>query len=477
MISLLLALSLPASAARPTQGGQFGYTSEDEVVSWDSPGGIRVHYAISGPSTTLLDDEDEDGTPDFVQDVAHHVEGSFDAYAAAGFRRPLHETDVGLGLLGGSDAFDVYLVDFGGGSDGAYRNDRCQAGACAGHLLIENDFVGYGYSDLDEAVATLASHELFHAVQAAYVPSLDVWVSEGTATWAERLYDPDSRDYLRLAGRYLQDTNRSLDKPPAGPVPPFAYATALWFDFLTLRHDDTVIVDLLEALATDPEADPLLIIGDLLVDRDDSWRQAFTTFTTWNLATFTRAGGLSDGGYPYASKLPGATLESVDSEFVDEIRVFPVAAVFFAVDHDGGPLWGGSGTCDDDLPVLIVFPASDGPLPDPIDTIEGAGRLVAEGQDLPAGRYFAALTVPEPADSSQRDVVCLQAESALDPSCMCASDTTDDTDPPVADGPEGCGCSGLDGAPAAPLALLGGLLGVLGLRRRRGSVIEYWTVR
>ena len=462
MLVLLSLLATPADAARPTDGGQFGYVSGDEVVHWDSPGGIRVHYAVSGPSVALLDDEDDNGVPDFVELIATHVEGSFAAYDEAGFRRPLHESDLSLGNLGGSDAFDVYLVDFGGNSDGAYRNDACRSGVCSGHLLIENDFAGYGYPSLDHAAATLASHELFHAVQAAYVETLPVWVSEGTATWAERLYDPESTDFLRFAAVYLGDTNRSLNKPPAGPVPSFAYATCLWWDFLTLRHDSDVIVELLEGFAADPQVDELALIGDILDGRGDSWRDAFSTFAAWNAATFTRAG---DGGYPYAAKLRSVEFEAIDDAFVEEIRVFPMASVYFAVEHDGGPLWGGSAVCDDDLPMLIVFPAASGALEEPLDRIEGAGRLVAGGEDLPAGRYYAVATVPEPAESSQKDLICLQAEGALDPACLCDAGLTDDTDGPGDQDPGGCGCSAASSNPA-----LGWMLGlplVLALLRRQ----------
>lgn len=460
---LLLALLSLSAQARPTEGGQFGYVSADQVTSWDSPGGIRVHYAVSGPSVTRLEDDDDNGVPDFVEGIAFHVEASLERYEQAGFRRPLRESDVGLAPLGGSDAFDVYLVDFDGVGDGAFRQDDCRDGVCAGHLLIENDFVGYGYSDLEEAYATLASHELFHAVQAAYTETLDVWVSEGTATWAQLLYDPDSRDYLRFVSRYLQDAGRSLDRPPTGPVPAFAYGTALWFDFLARRHGATAIHDLLVTIG-ETGAEPVPVLTDLLADRGDGWDATFLDFASWNLATFSRAGGLTEGGYPYAARLSGLQLESVADSWQDDRRVFPLGALYFAVDHPGGPMWAGSAACDDgdDLPAVRVHPSTDGVVLDPVDTVFGAGRPIADGADLPAGRYFVVLTVPRPADASSQDLVCVHAADALPEACTCAPDA-EDTD--LASPPEDvCGCrvSSVGGAP---------LLGLIGLalawRRRR----------
>src|SRR5690606_634698 len=116
-----------------------------------------------------------------------------------------------------------------GAADGHFDVDACTGtpARCAGFFVIENDFAGYAYASVAEAVDTVVSHELFHAVQAAYVRDLPVYLSEGTATWAERAFRPDSRDFLRLCDAYLADTGRSLHKPPAGPAPAFAYGTAL----------------------------------------------------------------------------------------------------------------------------------------------------------------------------------------------------------------------------------------------------------
>lgn len=459
---LWLALLILPSQARPTSGGAFGYDASDEVVSWDSPGGIRVHYSIAGPSQTLLDDEDADGVPDFVQSIAREVELSLDHFEETGFRRPLLEADVGLSPLGGSPAFDVYLVDFDGVGDGAYRNDACREGVCAGHLLIENDFVGYGYANLEEAASTLASHELFHAVQAAYTEELPVWVSEGTAVWAQRHYDPDSNDFVRFANAYLSDSGRSLDRPPAGPTPSFAYGTGLWFDFLSLRHGDAFLVDFMEVMGTG--GDPIARTGELLEARGDSWDDAFTTFATWNLSSLSRSGGLSDGGYPYARRLNGLRFEAVTGSWREDARVFPLGALYFAVDHPGGPMWAGSAECDetDGLPVVLVHAAESGVVQDPLDVVSGAGRLLAEGQDLPAGRYFMALTVPRPADASSTDLVCVDAAAELSEACLCATDSDEvDTDTPDEAG--GCACSSGNWGVSASWLLLAGL----GLCRRR----------
>jgi hypothetical protein len=159
MAVIWMVTSTSEAMARPDDGdGLFVYDDSDELVAWDVPDArVRMHYSIGGPNRTILDDEDEDGVPDFVALVGEEVAQVMEFFEAEGFRVPLHESDVGLGPLGGSDAIDVYLVDFGGSADGQFAVDGCVRDTCSGHLLIENDFAGYGYRSLGVAARVLAS--------------------------------------------------------------------------------------------------------------------------------------------------------------------------------------------------------------------------------------------------------------------------------------------------------------------------------
>lgn len=469
-MTLALALLLGGVAqARPTDGGPMGFASDDVIASYDTPeGGVRVHYAVEGPSVTRLADLDGDGVPDFVALVGGMVEAAWEVDVAAGFRAPLREADVGLGPLGGSPAFDVYLVDFDGGADGAFRVDGCQGGVCAGHLLIENDFRGHGYPSLDDAVATLASHELFHAVQYAYTSELSVWMSEGMAVWAQRLFDPQNQDFLRFAQAYLEDAGRSLDKPPIGPVPTFAYATGLWFDFVALQLGEGAIAELLERLA-EPQTDEIDALVDVFGQHDRDLAASWLDFASWNLATADRAGVVE--GYPYAAELRRgveATLEGRANE--ETRRFFPLATTYYRVDHDGGALRVASEACDARLRVRVhpvVGGASDGVVGPALQGEASVGEWVfpGPGQELEPGAYWVVVSLPEPAPQSVHTLLCAGSERwcAVRPQC-------DEPAEPEPEVPAGCGCAA--GAVQGPgawgrtgIVSLAGLL-LIGLRRR-----------
>ncbi len=459
-----LVLLVGAALARPTDGGQFGFEPEDVVDAWETPSGlVRVHYAVEGPSTTILDDLDLDGVPDFPQRVGRVVEDVELVFVAAGFRAPLTEAAVGLGPLGGSAAFDVYLVEFGGGADGAFRVDGCRDGACAGHLLIENDFKGYGYPSLEAAVDTLAAHELFHAVQAAYLRDLPVWVSEGTAVYAQRLVDPDNGDFLRYAQAYLDDAGRSLDKPPIGPVPAFAYATGLWFDFLALRYGDAAILSLLERLAAG--AEPLDAIGAVLAEQGEGWAPVWMDFAAYNLATGRLAGEV--GSYPYADRIRRGVAPALEGTSLDETRrFFPLATTYYKVRHDGGALRVATEACDERLSIL-VSPAVGGE-DGPVGPAVGGGvgpelRLGSAEAPLAAGTYWVAVSLPEPAPESVRTRICVGSERWCDVVPACDPGTPPEPEPE----PRG-GCATSAG-PVGAVGLLAAalfLLGRRGLRRR-----------
>lgn len=457
----MILLLASAALARPTDGsGLFTFDSADVIATYDAPGGtVKVWYASEGPSVTVLDDEDGSGVPDFVEMVGSYAEDVLAVYAEAGFRAPLSDNGEG-----GSDAMDVYLVDFAGNADGMYSAERCSSSPrqCSGYFSMENDFAGYGYPNLETAVRVLTSHELFHAVQAAYDAEEDVWFSEGTAVWAEDLYDPENSDFLAFCSAYLDDPGRSLDEPPAGPVPTFAYATGLWWWFLSNRYGDDFIVELLEA--TESSDDILVDMDAMEAARGGSLRDDFSTFARWNLATGRLAGVIES--YPFAASLNTPRAEENGARIEDDNRYYPLATTYYKLEHDGGEVLLALEADAPELSFELLPVDSDGRLTEPLATLAGSATAYSFGE-LAAGDYWLVGTNPTLAESSTKVLTCLGGPDDVT-ACAPVGDTAADTGENGDDtGGEtdggGCGCDTTPGA-ASWVGLLA--LGVLIGRRR-----------
>jgi hypothetical protein len=457
------AIAVPALAIRPTEGGLFSFSDTDTVVFYDpADPRLRVTYSEAGPNAVPLADADGTGVPDYVEDAAEVALEALDLYGDSGFRAPLTEAEVGSGQLGGSPALDLYLVDFALQSDGHYGVDRCISDPvlrCGGHLTVENDFSGYSYPTPLAGLEVVVPHELFHGVQHAYSGELPVWVAEGTAVWAERLYDEDSTDFLRFADEYLADVSRQLDNPPIGAVPSFAYGTGLWFDFLTLRHDNQLMVEMLESW---PGARDLTqVMVDRITDRGDTIDEAWTRFATFNLATYSRAGEID--GYPYAMRLDPIVSEQA-GVIDDDNRFYPLATTYYRINHLGGELYFGLEAAAPEL-VFSLHPTVDGeadsPVLEAVALFDGSDPGPMSLGDLPAGKYWLWGAQPRLADDSVKVRLCTGDQDTVN-ACFGLVDITP-VDPPGGEEPKGCGCASGGSTPGVALV---GFLGALTVRRR-----------
>jgi hypothetical protein len=462
MIVLLLALD---AAARPTDfTGLFSFDESDTIESLDGEKGlVRIWYSVDGPNQTRLDDEDENGIPDFVETTLATTEGALELYESLGFRLPLGDEGAG-----GSDAFDAYLVDFGGLGDGAFTPESCSkvgtALQCSGYFAMENDFTGYGYPSVDYAIETVAPHELFHAVQAAYDASEGSWWSEGTATWAEQLYVPDSPDFLAFCDSYLDDPGRTLDSPPSGPVPAWSYGTALWWWFLTDAHGTDAMVDMMQA---SEDSDDLLVDMEGVIEAHGSTlAEDWVRFTDWNLATGYRSGVVD--GYPFADDLGLVASQDRTDGLVLLNRFYPMAASYFPVDHKGGHLWLAT---DADAPsvTFVVHPTGkDGQLEPAIGSWI-AGPTPQDLGDQPAGLYWLMGSNPTLDEDSTHVTVCFGDETTV---AACAPKDTGGTDTGDSNAPTdepkdtgGCSCGSGRSASGSLFAVLA-VASLLPLRRR-----------
>jgi hypothetical protein len=312
------------------------YAADDTVEHLDTTL-FRIHFTRDGEHAVPARDADSDGTPDFVRDVAREYDAVHAFYRdELGFLDPLSDAWM-PDDDGGDGRFDVYLLDFGTSADGAFRAQGCMPDKpfrCSGYMLHENDFDGRNYPSLEIATRILASHEYFHAIQAAYHVGASSVLGEGTAVWASETYDRSLDDFEGFVGAYLERPDRSLTTEPTGPVDPYSYASALFFQFLSARYEPALIRELWQALLeTEADKPSWTEALDGVLTRtpaySSSLAEAFADFTQWNLYTGSRADAKL--GYADAAMYPLVAETALDLPHTDDsVRVFPLSARFYS---------------------------------------------------------------------------------------------------------------------------------------------------
>jgi hypothetical protein len=336
------AIAATSEALRPTDSAAEppAFQPDEVVEEQASPSGFfRVFFTRRGRDAVPSGDDDGDGVPDFVQLVGREFEAVSTFYQQLGFRTALRASDVAGDDAGaaGENTFDVYLVDFPTSADGGFRSEACRvapAQGCAGYMLVENDFVGHGYASPDAAIRLLASHEYFHAVQAAYLTNVSKVLAEGTAVWGSEAFDPSLTDFEQQIAGYLARPDRPLGTDPVGAVDPSTYGSALFFEFLSENYGREVIRELFDELAATSNPDDVAwpaALDDVLMQRHDgALSSAFARFAEWNLYTQARADPARS--YANGTNYPLLTERAVTLPFSDQgVYVFPLSARYYAL--------------------------------------------------------------------------------------------------------------------------------------------------
>jgi MYXO-CTERM domain-containing protein len=335
-----------AQALRPDTPGNnelYKFDPADVVETHGSASGhFLIHFTKAGKNAVPAADDDASGVPDFVEEVAAVYDEAYQRYHIdLGFRTPVSDEAIPTDN-GGDGRFDVYLVDFAGIGDGIFRTDGCSAEnaeVCTGYMAQENDYAGYGYPSTTIANRILGSHEYFHAVQAAYDTGQGSVASEGTAVWATEKFDPSLEDFEGFLSGYMKNTDRTLTEPLPGPVDPFSYGAAIFFQFLDERYGAALVRSLWERCENGAggEANPdwfTALDPMLKAEAGSSFAEAFVEFAEWNL--FTAKSADPERGYADGADYPSVDFVDITLPFTDDaLRVFRASAQYYRMSTDG----------------------------------------------------------------------------------------------------------------------------------------------
>ena len=465
-------------ALRPTPGsGERPPTFDrgDKIETFDSADGFfRVHFTRAGRHAVPDDDRDRDGVPDYVSTIASDYEEVLAFYRGLGYRDPLRDAEVAFDN-GGDDRFDVYLLDFPTSADGEFRTDECTSSGCSGHMLLENDFAGRRYASPQLGARLVSSHEFFHAVQHAYLPDPSAVLGEGTAVWASEAFDRTAGDLETQAPGYLERPDRSLGEDSTGPVDPFSYGSALFFEYLDEAVERALLCSLWERLGAGPASASWISALDAVL-RDaysSSLGAEFAKFAEWNLYTAGRADPAH--GYAQGEEFSSVKERAIEAGYADEdVRVFPLAARYYELTAaQASPLVASAGLSGEDeidgIELLVAL-EHDGKI---VELQKSSGEALLQVQlDAEEGDTLHALLVntrlegeslkPDLCVGTPQQVArCRAGDSAADAGAAQTGAKTGKSD----DG----GCAVMRVRAGEPLALppLAALATLAGVRKRR----------
>jgi hypothetical protein len=308
-------LARPTDGANDPDGSGYLHPEDAQRACNDL---LCVHWVDQTSDKVSQKDADQNGIPDYVETVADVVTDVLDTYAAAGYRAPEPDED-----LGGDARMDIYLADVG--SQGYYgycnsdqkvpRNGRHDGWA---YCVLDNDYSAEEFpTNTPRAnLEVTAAHELFHAVQFAYDYYEDAWFMEATATWAEdELYDDVDDNVQYLSQSPLARPATSMDRFDYRGVQ--QYGDWIFFRYLTEHFPDaegglpTIVRSMWERADSAPGGDDdysVQAIAHELTAEGTSLRRVFADFADAN-----RRPGLSyeEGAanpYPVASPAGRTTL-------------------------------------------------------------------------------------------------------------------------------------------------------------------------
>jgi hypothetical protein len=248
-------------------------------------GSVRVHWTSTDTAVT----------DQWVAKVGRVVNHVLTTYTGAGYRAPKPD-GAGDKVGGGTNLFDIYLVDFGAEQQfGLYGFCDTDVDPAATGPYDTSAFCAFDHTFADfprtptANLKVTAAHELFHAVQFAYDYNEDAWFMEATAVWAEdEVYDRINDNLQYLAESPLRQPRQPLDQFGDGLR---QYGEWIFFRYLSERYPraqggmPTIIRKMWEradGASGGPDNYSIEAVSKELASRGTDLRRAFARFADAN---------------------------------------------------------------------------------------------------------------------------------------------------------------------------------------------------
>lgn len=280
--------------------------------TYSKSGRFLAHYDLTGVNAVPNIDLDKNGIPDYIDSSLVYFEIVYDYYInKLGLKAPLSD-----GNAGGSNAYDVYFIDYAlsplpayGATEGDSATSSKTNNTWVTFMQLDNN-----YSSADSILDTLGikrrmfletgyrclfltiAHEYNHAVQASYGWCESSSILEMISTYFENVFVPDSKDFT-------QYVNRLMAAPQEYPFSnldyPIGYRYCIFIKYIVDRFGEGIIKDIFEAIAAD--LSPLEAFNAAFEKHGSDLSSVWNDFVPSLYFTGSRAGEKLI--FPYADKV------------------------------------------------------------------------------------------------------------------------------------------------------------------------------
>ena len=266
-------------------------------TQYSAPGGrFVIHYDTTGKNAVDLTDKNNNGIPDYVDSVAYYFNYAY-LMEVDSLKYLPPAPDSGRG---GSDAYDVYLLEIGDGFNGnVWYGFTTQEDSIyplgkfiryTSFIAIDNNFSSLDSTLLssgkkaktfnDTGIAAMkitAAHEFHHALQLMYgedqsCPSL----YEVTSTYMEHRLFPETTDYFQFVKSLFSNLNRYTF---GNGSPENGYRFCIFGQFMERNFGDSLLRRMWEILSTGRTGYQAL--NDAFIERNTSLVKEWCNFMPW----------------------------------------------------------------------------------------------------------------------------------------------------------------------------------------------------
>ena len=205
---------------RPTEpGGDYPSFEQHKLPQLYSTQHFVVHYTRGDDGgypedAPNLSDSNNNGVPDYIEDVGKYFEDAYEFSISMGFEPPVDDSPKRNDDFNSNpdERYDIFVYNLGAGFYGVTYAEQYPNTPSYSFISINNNYDWALPNDDPEgyikgALKITAAHEFHHAIQFCYDVNEEAWWYEATSTYFEDEVYPQVNDNYNFIGKYFDSGN------------------------------------------------------------------------------------------------------------------------------------------------------------------------------------------------------------------------------------------------------------------------------